>query len=210
MKRKDIYLFAIVVLAQGIWICVGLLFDQTSSDLLILLPLSAGSFVCALAVAARRASARAWRTAGPVIAGLFLLPSLLVDISPFLEMAYLGAPSVALILAAALLKPGLDLREEGLPGSAGMLLGLIRAREGNAAKVVQGWQKTGLPLIDGLALLLRAKHQARLTDEELSDLGLLARGGGGLDMGLRAQAAWAYVKQSGQAAAALDAAISSR
>ena len=127
MKRKDIYLFAIVVLAQGIWICVGLLFDQTSSDLLILLPLSAGSFVCALAVAARRASARAWRTAGPVIAGLFLLPSLLVDISPFLEMAYLGAPSVALILAAALLKPGLDLREEGLPGSAGMLLGLSAA-----------------------------------------------------------------------------------
>jgi len=92
----------------------------------------------------------------------------------------------------------------------GMLLGLIRAREGSAAKVVRGWQKTGLPLIDGLALLLRAKHQARLSDDELSDLGLLARGGGGLDMGLRAQAAWAYVKQSGQAAAALDAAISSR
>ncbi len=124
MRRKDIYLFAIIVLAQGLWISVGLLFDQTSSDLMILLPLSAGSFVCALVVAAKRASARAWRTAGLVIASLFFLPSLLVDLSPFVEMAYMGMPSVALILAAVLLKPGLELREEGLQWSASMLLGL--------------------------------------------------------------------------------------
>jgi len=92
----------------------------------------------------------------------------------------------------------------------GMLLGLIRARNDAAHRVIRGWQNTGLPLIDGLALLLRAKYETQLGDDELNELGLIARGGGGLDLGLRAQAAWAYLSQTGQAAAALDAALSSR
>jgi len=92
----------------------------------------------------------------------------------------------------------------------GMLLGLIRAREGNTKPIITGWKNTGLPLIDGLALMLLAQQDAPLDDDALADLGLLARGGGGLDLGLRAQAAWHYVKRTGQAQATLDAALNSR
>jgi len=86
----------------------------------------------------------------------------------------------------------------------GMLLGLIRAREGDASGVIAGWKDTNLPTLDGLALLLRAKVGQPLTDEELDKLGLMARGGGGIDLGLRVQAVWSYLKLTDQADLALQ------
>jgi hypothetical protein len=119
MKRKDIHLFATLVLAQGLWLAAAILFDQTSSDLMITLPLSGGIVVCVLIVAAKSASSRAWLIMGPVAAGLTFLPRLLTDVSLFLEMIFMGAPSIVLVIAAVLLKAGLTLHEErwdGIPG----------------------------------------------------------------------------------------------
>ena len=49
-----------------------------------------------------------------------------------------------------------------------------------------------------LALLLRAKHGAQLSDEQLRQLALIVRGGAGLQDPLRVQAAWVYLKRTNQ------------
>ncbi len=84
-----------------------------------------------------------------------------------------------------------------------MLLGLLRVTQGSPQDVIAGLPAFANPGVQGLALLLRAKNGADLTAKELDDLALLVRGGGGLPDALRLQAAWNYLRRTGQMQVAL-------
>ena len=86
-----------------------------------------------------------------------------------------------------------------------ILLGLIRTRSADALDVVDGIEDQ-LNNIDalGLALLLRARSDQPMDGKQMADLSMIARGGSRLEDSLRIQAAWLYLKRTGQAQQALD------
>ncbi len=79
----------------------------------------------------------------------------------------------------------------------GILLGLVNSDAPQPQRVLEGLPPFDDKNSEHLALLLRAKHESKLSDEQLRDLALLARGGGGLQDTWRIQAAWAWLKQTG-------------
>jgi hypothetical protein len=101
---------------------------------------------------------------------------------------------------AKLLRPILtDTSTDKLLAQA-ILLGLVRTRAPDAVAVVDGIEdKLNSTDAKGLALMLRARSDRPLNDQQISDLALLARGGGRLEDSLRIQAAWFYLKRTGQA-----------
>lgn len=85
-----------------------------------------------------------------------------------------------------------------------ILVGLLQVPPGQPQPVIDALPTT-LPDLESrhLALLLRAKHGQSLSPQQVDELGLLVRGGGRLEDTLRIQAAWAWLKHTGQAQAAL-------
>ncbi len=84
-----------------------------------------------------------------------------------------------------------------------MLMGLIRSNYEHPEQQIDGitsWKGDTAP---SLVLLLSAKKGVKLTADQLDRLGLIVRGGGGLQEPLRVQGAWAYLKQTHQEQVAL-------
>ena len=86
-----------------------------------------------------------------------------------------------------------------------ILLGLIQASpKSRPGLVIESLGPFSDPDTKQLALVLAAKSGQPLTVQQRQDLQLLVRGGGGMQDSLRLQAAWAYLKLTGNTTAALD------
>lgn len=79
-----------------------------------------------------------------------------------------------------------------------MVMGLIRSDAAHPDKMIEGYDTWQSDTAASLALLLRAKNADKLTPQQLDQLGLIVRGGAGLQEPLRVQAAWIYVKLTDQ------------
>lgn len=107
--------------------------------------------------------------------------------------------------AAKLLRPILTEPSTDKLLAQAILLGLIRTRSTDAVAVVVGIEdQLNSADAKGLALLLRARSDRTLDEQQMNDLALLARGGGRLEDSLRIQTAWHYLKRTGQAQQMLD------
>ena len=85
-----------------------------------------------------------------------------------------------------------------------ILLGLLDSRDPLAGELARELNLTGFGRADSMTMVLMAKHSDSLTRGELNRLGLIASGGGRISNELRTQAAWLYLKQSGNLASALN------
>jgi hypothetical protein len=103
--------------------------------------------------------------------------------------------------AARLLKPILANEKTEDVVAQAILLGLIRAN-GPAYQAVEGVTFDD-PLTSNLALVLLAKHSQPLSPDQVRDLGVVVRGGGIRQDSVRIQAAWTYLKLTGQTKEAL-------
>ena len=75
-------------------------------------------------------------------------------------------------------------------------MGLLESRSPLAGEAARQAKRIGFGRADSLALILIAKHATRLTPQELSELGVVAAGGGRISEVLQTQAAWLYLKHS--------------
>jgi hypothetical protein len=124
---------------------------------------------------------------------------LLEDAIAAAQLLYQKSPDDALALLRPILtQPGAD--EHMVHG---VLLGLLRAQEPGAHRVLTGLPTFTNPHIRNMVLMLKAKSDQPMTPAEMDELALLVRGGGRLQEPLRVQAAWAYVKRVGQERAVL-------
>lgn len=107
--------------------------------------------------------------------------------------------------AVNLLRPILEDPETDKLMTQAILLGMIRTRAPEALDVVHGLEGQ-LTNIDaqGLALLLLARSELPMNEQQMRDLSMFARGGGRLEDSLRVQTAWLYLKRTGLAQEALD------
>lgn len=85
----------------------------------------------------------------------------------------------------------------------GILLGLINATKGRPDELVAALPPSDDIVMRNLVWLLRAKHGQKLTDDQRQDLAQMVRGGGVQQLSLRVQAAWLYLKLTGQTRPAL-------
>jgi hypothetical protein len=105
--------------------------------------------------------------------------------------------------AKNLLRPILTSPQTDAALLEGILLGLVRSQEGRAREVVDGLGPFATANADQLALLLLTRQNQPLDERQMNDLRLLVRGGGNLEDSLRMQAAWTYLKRTGQKQLAL-------
>jgi hypothetical protein len=77
-----------------------------------------------------------------------------------------------------------------------MLMGLLESQSPAAGEAARRVKRIGFSQADSVALILIAKHANPPTEEELEQLGVIASGGGRVSDGLRAQAAWLYLKHT--------------
>ncbi|MHC4080525.1 MAG: hypothetical protein ACYS15_08485 [Planctomycetota bacterium] len=84
-----------------------------------------------------------------------------------------------------------------------MLLGLLESRSPAAGEAARGVKRIGFSQADSVALILIAKHAQPPSADELAQLGIVASGGGRVSEGLRAQAAWLYLKHTSKIEQAL-------
>ena len=106
--------------------------------------------------------------------------------------------------AAILLRPMLADARKRPALAQGIVLGLIRCGSPNPQSVIEGFDTLHSLRGDSLATVLRAKSDAPLDKHQMEDLAVVVRGGGGLNHALRIQAAWAYLKRTGQTQVALQ------
>lgn len=112
--------------------------------------------------------------------------------------------------AAMLLRPVLEDASTDRLLSQAILLGLVRTSSAEAITVVEGLQEKLISNdAQGLALLLLARSQRPMDAQQMQALSLLARGGGRLEDSLRIQAAWTYLKRTGQTEQALGRVLGS-
>jgi hypothetical protein len=95
--------------------------------------------------------------------------------------------------------------EDDSPVQQALLLGLFETTSPSAGEAAAAVPRIGSGRADSLALLLVAKHAKALDDEQKRQLGLIASGGGRVSEILQVQAAWLYLKHSGQTDQALAA-----
>ena len=107
------------------------------------------------------------------------------------EMLSEKADNAAAIVHALLEKASMLTQEA-------MVMGLIRSDADRPDKMIDGYDAWQSDTAASLALLLRAKNTDKLTADQLDRLGLIVRGGAGLQEPLRVQAAWIYVKLTDQ------------
>ena len=108
-------------------------------------------------------------------------------------------PSLALSLLAQ--------AEDDSAQQQAILLGLLEVDVPACGEAAASLRRVGLGRTDSLALLLMAKHAPLLSAYDQEQLGRLALGGGLLPDVLQMQAAWLYLKHTGRASAALEAAL---
>jgi hypothetical protein len=84
-----------------------------------------------------------------------------------------------------------------------MLMGLLESRSPAAGEAARRVKRIGFSHADSVALILIAKHADPPSAEELEQLGVIASGGGRVSDGLRAQAAWLYLKHTSKIEQAL-------
>jgi hypothetical protein len=84
-----------------------------------------------------------------------------------------------------------------------ILLGLFETTSPEAGNAAGALPRIGSGRADSLALLLQAKHTKSLGPEQVKQLGTIACGGGRVSDILEVQAAWLYLKLTGQADQAL-------
>lgn len=101
--------------------------------------------------------------------------------------------------AARILRPLLESEKINSELKQAILVGLIRTNEPSSSDVIAG----KIDFIDAtnnnIAALLQARYSKTLDDEQLQRLSLVVRGGGIHFTTLRVQAAWQYLKLTGQA-----------
>ncbi|MCA9286191.1 MAG: hypothetical protein KDA22_13280 [Phycisphaerales bacterium] len=90
-----------------------------------------------------------------------------------------------------------------------ILLGISASGSSVGAESAAKLRRVGSGLSDSLALILLARHADNLSKADLRQLGVLASGGGQVDDTLQAQAAWLYLRHSGQLEQALARIVSS-
>ncbi|MCC7204331.1 MAG: hypothetical protein IT441_04580 [Phycisphaeraceae bacterium] len=86
------------------------------------------------------------------------------------------------------------------------LLGLVRIKSRAAVDILRALEETapgGLedPTARWLAVIIDARHRDEIDPAELERLGVIVRGGANLEDTLRLQAAWLYLKHTGQTGA---------
>jgi hypothetical protein len=84
-----------------------------------------------------------------------------------------------------------------------MLLGLLESRSPTAGEAARGVKRIGFSRADSVTLILITKHAQPPSPQELQQLGVIASGGGRVSDGLRAQAAWLYLKHTSKIEQAL-------
>jgi hypothetical protein len=89
----------------------------------------------------------------------------------------------------------------------GILLGLLRSRDVDAYRVIEGLPPFTTVQPQALATLLLARTDRPMTVTQVDDLALIVRGGGRIQDSLRVQAAWCYLQRIGQAKGALAAVL---
>ncbi len=100
-----------------------------------------------------------------------------------------------------LLPPRLSAQPQRKEFQQAILLGLIRSRPTtsfNPAVVIEGLPTFTHPDVAALALLLQTKNSDKLTPGQLEQLAVVVRGGGEIPETLRLQAAWTWLKHTGQ------------
>jgi hypothetical protein len=99
----------------------------------------------------------------------------------------------------------LQTAQDDSPLQQAILLGLFETTAPEAGAAAGRLPRIGSGQADSLALLLVVKHTTTLHDEQKAQLGLIAAGGGRVSDILQVQAAWLYLKRTGQ----LDRALAS-
>ena len=84
-----------------------------------------------------------------------------------------------------------------------ILMGLLSSKADHPEQVIDGLPPFADRRARSFALLLRARHADKLSDDDLAELGLIVRGGPIADPMLRVQAAWVYLRLTGQTDAVL-------
>jgi hypothetical protein len=79
-----------------------------------------------------------------------------------------------------------------------ILLGLFESSEQRVGEAAAALPRVGSGRADSLALLLHAKHASTLDDARRRQLGVIAAGGGRVSEILQVQAAWLYLRHTGQ------------
>jgi hypothetical protein len=81
--------------------------------------------------------------------------------------------------------------------SQALLMGLFGARGVDLSRALRRLPQPNNPDLEGLWVMLRAKHGHRLDGSQFRSLSLIVRGGMGLSYGMRLHAGWLYADQAG-------------
>ena len=100
--------------------------------------------------------------------------------------------------AALVIRPILENPKADNALVEGILLGLVRTNAPEPQRVIEGLSPFKTADARRLALLLRARHGEPLDDVQVDDLARMVRGGGVARESLRVQAAWVWLKLTGQ------------
>jgi hypothetical protein len=111
------------------------------------------------------------------------------------EMAITASARLLQIDHETLIRRLLRAEDDGLTQQA-ILMGLLKSRSPVAGVAARQVKRIGFGRADSVALILIAKHAEQLTPQELSDLGVIASGGGRISAVLQTQAAWLYLKHT--------------
>ncbi len=85
-----------------------------------------------------------------------------------------------------------------------ILLGLFESDAAEVGTAAASLRRIGSGRADSLALLLIAKHSKSLQKSDIGQLGTIAAGGGGLSEVMQVQAAWMFLKHTGNGTSAMS------
>jgi len=126
-----------------------------------------------------------------------------------LEIARLASASL-LKLDVAALRTSLDLaisRQRRLTVES-ILSGALSAADPKSLTLIEGLDERISTRAQSLAVIIKARYADLLTDDDLSRLSLVFRGGGSVAPSAEVQAAWLYLQRTGQQGQALAAILS--
>lgn len=108
------------------------------------------------------------------------------------------------IAAKQMLQPIIQDRKTDPMVLQALLYGVLRANGQNIYQVVDGMQPIRNADGRNLILLLKARDPKRMNDRDIRNLGFVVQGAGTMPPTFRLQAAWNYLKATGQAQAVLN------
>ena len=116
--------------------------------------------------------------------------------------------AIGSLTATALLRPILQDPDADPMVVQAILFGIIRAQTDVGPQIVDGLQFIRNIDARNWTLLIKARSNQPMTDRELKNLGFIVQGSGNIPDTFRLQAAWSYLKRTGQANAALEQVLS--